>query len=70
MEKMSRKLDPQAQIERLERRHGALEQQILELDRQRFLTTSEALALQSLKRQKLATKDELVSLQMRPRAAE
>jgi len=68
MEKMSRKLDMQFQIDRLESRHGALEQQILELDRQRFLTTSEALTLQSLKRQKLATKDELVWLQTRPEA--
>jgi hypothetical protein len=70
MEKMSRKLDPRVQIDRLEQRHWALEQQILELDRQRFLTTSEALALQSLKRQKLATKDELASLQAHPVAAE
>jgi len=70
MEKMSRKFDRHVQIERLEKRHWALEQQILELDRQRFLSTTEALALQALKRRKLATKDELASLVAMSRAAE
>ena len=67
MQKMSRKLDPQLQIDRLEQRHWALEQQIAELDRQRFLTAAEELALHSLKRQKLATKDQLSDLQTRTR---
>jgi hypothetical protein len=74
MQKMSRKLDPHVQIERLEQRHWALEQQIAELDRQRYLTATEELALHSLKRQKLATKDQLAELQThaweRPLAAE
>lgn len=62
MQKMSRKLDWQSQLERLEKRHWALKQQIAELDRQRFLTTSEQLALLDLKKQKLATKDLLFGL--------
>jgi len=62
MQKMSRKLDRQSQLERLEKRHWTLKQQIAELDRQRFLTSAEELALHDLKKQKLATKDELADL--------
>ena len=62
MQKMSRKLDWQSQLERLEKRHWALKQQIVELDRQKFLTVSEQLALLDLKKQKLATKDLLTGL--------
>lgn len=64
MQKMSRRLDPQAQMERLEKRHVALSQQIAELDSQRYLTTAEQLTLHDLKRQKLATKDELFGLRV------
>ena len=62
MQKMSRKLDRQSQMERLEKRHWALKQQIAELDQLRYLTTHEQLMLHGLKKQKLATKDELVGL--------
>lgn len=62
MQKMSRKLDRQSQVERLEKRHWALKQQIAELDRLRFLTVHEQLMLHDLKKQRLATKDELVGL--------
>ncbi|MET0385303.1 MAG: YdcH family protein [Polyangiales bacterium] len=62
MQKMSRKNDRRLQMERLQRRHGALDQQIAQLDSQRFLTTSEQIVLHDLKRQKLATKDQLVGL--------
>lgn len=65
MQKTSRKLDPQSQMDRLEKRHWALKQQIAELDRQRYLTTAEQLALHDLKKQKLATKDELFGLKTR-----
>lgn len=65
MQKTSRKLDPQSQMERLEKRHWALKQQIAVLDSQRFLTTAEQLALHDLKKQKLATKDELFGLKTR-----
>jgi hypothetical protein len=62
MQKMSRKIDPQSQMERLEKRHWALKQQISEMDRLRFLTTNEELTLHGLKKQRLATKDELAGL--------
>jgi len=62
MQKMSRKLVRQSQVERLEKRHWALKQQISELDRLRFLTTNEELMLHGLKKQRLATKDELAGL--------
>jgi uncharacterized protein YdcH (DUF465 family) len=65
MQKTSRKLDPQSQMERLEKRHWALKQQIAELDSQRYLTTTEQLTLHGLKKQKLANKDELVDLKTR-----
>jgi hypothetical protein len=65
MQKMSRKLDTQLQMERLHRRHIALKEQIAELDRQRYLTTTEQLALHELKKQRLATKDMLFGLQTR-----
>jgi hypothetical protein len=59
---MSRKLDRQSQMERLEKRHWALKEQVATLDSQRFLTHSEQLALHDLKKQKLATKDLLNDL--------
>ena len=62
MQKMSRKLDRQSQMERLEKRHWALKQQVATLDSRRFLTHSEQLELHDLKKQKLATKDLLSDL--------
>ena len=65
MEKIARKLDPFFQIERLERRHLALKEQIAELDSHRYLTVSEQLLVHELKKEKLATKDLLVGLRRR-----
>jgi hypothetical protein len=65
MEKISRKLDAHFQIERLERRHVALKEQIAELDGHRYLTVSEQLLVHELKKEKLATKDLLVGLRRR-----
>jgi hypothetical protein len=66
MEKtISRKFDAQFQIERLERRHHALKEQIAELDGHRYLTISEQLLVHELKKEKLATKDLLVGLRRR-----
>jgi hypothetical protein len=70
MQKMSRRLDPQAQLDRLEKRHFALSEQIAELDRKRYLTTAEQLALHDLKKQKLAAKDELIGLRTQQYDAE
>jgi len=65
MQKMSRKLETQLQLDRLEKRHGALKAQVAELDRQRYLSVAEQVFLQDLKKQKLATKDLLVGLRRR-----
>jgi hypothetical protein len=65
MEKMTRRLDPYFQIERLERRHTALKEQIAELDSHRYLTLSEQLLVHELKKEKLVTKDLLVGLRRR-----
>ena len=65
MEKVTRKLDPRFQIERLERRHYALKEQIAELDGHRYLTVSEQLLVHELKKERLATKDLLVGLRRR-----
>lgn len=62
MQKMSRKLDPQSQMQRLEKRHMALKEQIAELDRQRYLSVTEQLFLHELKKERLATKDQLFGL--------
>jgi len=62
MQKMSRRLDWHSQLERLERRHWTLKEQVAVLDGQRFLTVSEQLALHDLKKQKLATKDLLIEV--------
>lgn len=59
---MSRKLDQQSQMERLERRHWTLKEQVAQFYGKRFLTASEQLALLDLKKQKLATKDQLNDL--------
>jgi hypothetical protein len=65
MQKMTRKLDPQFQMDRLEKRHMALKEQIGELDRQRYLSVTEQLALHELKKERLATKDLLFGLRTR-----
>jgi hypothetical protein len=65
MQKMSRKLESQFQLDRLEKQHGALKAQIAELDRHRYLSVAEQVFLQDLKKQKLATKDLLMGLRRR-----
>jgi hypothetical protein len=65
MQKMTRKLDPQFQMDRLEKRHMALKEQIAELDRQRYLSVTEQLSLHELKKERLATKDLLFGLRTR-----
>ena len=65
MQKMSRKLESKFEVDRLEKRHGALKAQIAELDRQRYLSVAEQVFLQDLKKQKLATKDLLAGMRRR-----
>lgn len=65
MEKIARRLDSRFQIERLEKRHVALKEQIALLDSQRHLTVAEQLQVHELKKERLATKDQLVGLRRR-----
>lgn len=65
MEKIARRLDSRFQIERLEKRHVALKEQIALLDSQRHLTVAEQLLVHELKKERLATKDQLVGLRRR-----
>jgi len=65
MQKMSRKFDPQFQMDRLEKRHMALKEQISQLDGQRYLSVTEQLFLHELKKERLATKDLLFGLRTR-----
>jgi hypothetical protein len=62
MQKMSRKIESQFQLERLEKRHVALKEQIAALDAQRYLSVADQVFLHDLKKQKLATKDLLTGL--------
>ena len=58
-----RKPDLQFQISRLERKHHELDARAAELDRQLFQSAQERLLVVALKKEKLATKDALSSLQ-------
>lgn len=51
--------DPHRQLKRLEERHRALDDQVSELDAQSYLSPSDHLRRQELKKKKLATKDAL-----------
>jgi hypothetical protein len=62
MRKSERESGTRARIAHLEKRHGSLEGAILELDAHRYLTDAEQSRIQQLKREKLATKDELTDL--------
>ncbi len=58
----SRPIDPQKMIRRLEKKHAHLEAKVAELAGRPYLTPLEQMKVQQLKKKKLATKDELVSL--------
>jgi hypothetical protein len=59
------KLNLQSQINRLQRKHHELKRRIEAIDGQRLhLTTDEQLRINSLKKRKLAMKDELSTLMM------
>lgn len=55
-----RPIDSHKHLERLERKHQRLKARVAELDTRAFLTASEQLERNKLKKQKLATKDMLV----------
>lgn len=59
------KLDLQSQIDRLQRKHHELKQRIEAIDGHRLhLTADEQVQVNSLKKRKLAMKDELSTLMM------
>jgi hypothetical protein len=60
----SRPIDPAKQLRRLERKHAQLKEKVSAYDGRSFLTAAEQLERQSLKKKKLATKDELTALRV------
>ena len=58
----SRQADPLKEVDRLERRHKKLKDRVAEYEARLFLTSTEQLDLVKLKKEKLATKDQLQSL--------
>ena len=54
-----RRQDLQSQIDRLVQRHGELSARVAELDSQHILSQHEQFLVAHLKKEKLATKDEL-----------
>lgn len=58
----SRQVDPLKELDRLERRHKKLKERVAEYEARVFLTDTEQLDLAKLKKEKLATKDLIVSL--------
>jgi hypothetical protein len=62
MQRASRPVDSWKQIERLENKHAVLKEKVAELDHRAFLTASEQVERVRLKKEKLATKDQLTDL--------
>lgn len=58
----ARRLDVNVQIDRLQRRHSELSARVAELDGRMHLSSDEQVRINALKKQKLATKDELMAL--------
>ena len=59
MSRSQRRIDPEKEISRLQKRHKALKERVAEYEARLTLTTEEQLALQKWKKEKLATKDAL-----------
>lgn len=57
MSRSQRQIDPAKELVRLEERHKRLKEQVADYESRLTLTTQEQVALQKLKKQKLATKD-------------
>ncbi len=57
MSRSQRRIDPSKELTRLEQRHKRLKEQVAEYESRLTLTSQEQVALQKLKKQKLATKD-------------
>jgi uncharacterized protein YdcH (DUF465 family) len=59
MSRSQRRTDPSKEIVRLEKRHKQLKERVAEYEARLTLTEREQVALQKLKKEKLATKDAL-----------
>lgn len=57
-----RSSQPEIQLERLQKKHAELAQEVDELDQRRALTSDEEMRLHALKRQKLQAKDEIAEM--------
>jgi hypothetical protein len=58
----SRQVDPLKELDRLERRHKKLKERVAEYEARLFLSSTEQLDLAKLKKEKLATKDQIKTL--------
>ena len=65
MRNSSRPVSHEKQLTRLKKKHATLKERVAELDSRLHLTAAEEMRVQSLKKEKLATKDELVTLSQR-----
>ncbi len=63
MSRSQHRFDPYKELTHLEARHKRLKEQVAEFEARLTLTAREQLALQRLKKQKLATKDAIQRLQ-------
>ncbi|MDH5491980.1 MAG: YdcH family protein [Myxococcales bacterium] len=59
MRSEQRSIKPEVSVARLEKKHANLKQQIAALEGKGYLSEEDQLLRQNLKKQKLATKDEL-----------
>ena len=62
MQRASRPVESWKQIERLEHKHAVLKERVAALDHRTFLTATEQVERARLKKEKLATKDQLEDL--------
>lgn len=61
----SRQVDPEKELNRLEKRHKRLKERVAEYEARVFLSTNEQVDLVKLKKEKLATKDQIQTLRTR-----
>jgi uncharacterized protein YdcH (DUF465 family) len=60
----SQKVDPEKQLERLERRHRKLKDRVAEYEARVFLNRIDQVEVAKLKKEKLATKDAIQTLRV------
>ena len=62
MSRSQRRIDPEKELARLEKRHKSLKERVANYESKLTLTTREQLQLQKLKKEKLATKDAIAKM--------